>query len=298
MRIYIYIYTYIHTSIYTYVYTYINMYVYIYMYIYIYIQLAYEEDTCTVGFSQVQQLAELNDVSHMRRIPAQEHTHTHTHTHTHVYICMYILTHTYISRTISSRGMCVYIYTYICMCVYIYINLNPNLIYTVSQCYPILCIKDDPNLFSQVRLSLNQLKKGPGKKLVRRNQSIFFKDPKGLLEKTRFFQGARRARQPRIKFSINEPFSQSDNATHVAEAICSFSTQNPADCSCAALCTIVSRLRCSEWQRGSRSLSHADGPLWAALLKTVRCDDAVVAPSSSSLRSFSFSNFEFSPGPL
>jgi hypothetical protein len=36
-------------------------------------------------------------------------------------------------------------------------------------------------------------------------------------------------------------------------------------------------------QRGSRSLSHADGPLWAALLKTVRCDDAVVAPSSSSL---------------
>jgi len=30
----------------------------------------------------------------------------------------------------------------------------------------------------------------------------------------------------------------------------SFSTQNPADCSCAALCTIVSRLRCSEWAAG------------------------------------------------
>jgi len=31
----------------------------------------------------------------------------------------------------------------------------------------------------------------------------------------------------------------------------------------------------------SRSLSHADGPLWAALLKTARCDDAVVASFSS-----------------
>ena len=49
--------------------------------------------------------------------------------------------------------------------------------------------------------------------------------------------------------------------------------RDPAGCSSAAPHTL-SRMKCSEWAGGSRSLSHADGPLWAALLKTFRCDDA------------------------
>ena len=54
----------------------------------------------------------------------------------------------------------------------------------------------------------------------------------------------------------------------------SISNRDPAGCSSAAPHTILSRMKCSEWAGGSRSLSHADGQLWAALLKTFRCDDA------------------------
>ena len=51
----------------------------------------------------------------------------------------------------------------------------------------------------------------------------------------------------------------------------------------AAPHTILSRMKCSEWAEGSCSLSHADGPLWAALLKTFRCDDACLRRLFSSL---------------
>ena len=41
-----------------------------------------------------------------------------------------------------------------------------------------------------------------------------------------------------------------------------------------------SEMRCSKWAGGSRSLTHAGGPLRAALLKTFRCDACAVAPPS------------------
>jgi hypothetical protein len=68
--------------------------------------------------------------------------------------------------------------------------------------------------------------------------------------------------------------------------------EDPADCSSAEPRTILSRMRCSEWAVVSRSLSHADGPLWAALLKTFRCDDACLRRLLSSFDACC------SPGPL
>ena len=67
-----------------------------------------------------------------------------------------------------------------------------------------------------------------------------------------------------------------DDINRESDKRCSMSIPNedPADCSSAAPHMILSRMRCSEWAVVSRSLSHADGPLLAILLKTFRCDDA------------------------
>jgi hypothetical protein len=56
---------------------------------------------------------------------------------------------------------------------------------------------------------------------------------------------------------------------------------NPATSSCCCTSHGPHLEKICEQSGGSRSLTHADGPLWAALLKTYR-SDALAAPFSSS----------------
>ena len=51
--------------------------------------------------------------------------------------------------------------------------------------------------------------------------------------------------------------------------------------------TVRTEIRYCKQAGGSRSLTHADGPLWAALLKTYR-SDALAAPSPLLLPSIDF----------